>query len=476
MKKGKSKAEALPSRIESIAVKDIRANAWNKRRAVADEFVESIRVNGILQPPVVRAAGKGFELIAGERRWDAAKRAGMDRIVCKVVEATDERARELTLVENIDRENLTALEEAAEIAELVNINAGGAREVAARLGRSIHFVKSRLALSRLDLTIFDNSSIDPELVPVACLELLAKAPRDTQAKIVDVAYGGLNDYETLRNAIVQLSRKLGDKLFDGDDETLVPEAGACNACPKRTGADPDLFGNVAGLTKGDHCLDDACFASKVRAARVRKEADLRKKHPYLLLVAKAIPYEDRAEAEKRKVELVDQPYRCKLESAKKGDEGAVPAFVWSGPGAGSLAWVKPMAGEKLPANARPKTLEEKSAILAKRRLALVAQRAVEIVHGEKIHESFDTFGLLLGVCLKFGCDAVERPEKEDALEAVSEATRHYRARKIDQTEPSRDQIVEALRYVYGDDNERQLALMEKEAAEAIPEPKSWSKE
>jgi len=477
MKKGKKEAASeVQARIETIDVGRLRPNAWNKRRQVTDDFVESIKVNGILQPPVVRPRGALFEIIAGERRWQAAKEAGIKQIVCKVIEADDDRARELTLVENIDRENLTSIEEAAEIAELVKIHDGDAAEVAARLGRSRHFVKSRLALSKLDLSIFEDTDIVPELVPVACLELLAKAPPETQKKIISDAYGGISDYEALRTAMVELSRKLGGGLFDADDDTLVPEAGACSNCQKRTGADADLFGNVAGLMNGDHCLDEGCYASKVRAGLARKEAEARKKHGNLILAAKSIPYGDRQEAEKRKVEQIDAPYRSKLTAAKKGEEGAVPAFLWCGPGAGTIAWVKPAEGESLPANARPKTLAEKREALASRRMALVANRAVEIVHGEKLHESFDDPRKLLSVCLEFGCDPVDRAEKDDELEAVSEATRHYRARKIDVACSDRMQIVKALFYVYCDDAEDQVAKIEREAAEAIPEPKSWTKE
>lgn len=484
MKKGK-KTEAAQegsARIETLDVTKLRPNAWNKRRAVSDEFVESIKVNGILQPPVVRPRGVLFEIIAGERRWQAAKAACLKQIVCKVIEADDDRARELTLVENIDRENLTPLEEAAEIAELVKLHKGEAVEVAARLGRSRHFVKSRLALSRLDLSIFENTDIVPELVPVACLELLAKAPIETQKKIVGNAYGGINDYEELRSALVELSRKLGGGLFDAEDETLVPEAGACSNCHKRTGSDPDLFGNVAGLMKGDHCLDDGCYSAKVRAGLARKEADARKKHPDLILAAKSIPYQDRQEAEKRKVEQIDAPYRSKLTAAKKDEEGAVPAFLWCGPGAGTVTWVKPAEGESLPANARPKTLKEKREALAMRRQAWVAEKARQIVLSEPLHEDFHTWEKLLKIAMTFGCSGKEFGDNHDmnaatlkeAAEIVRKQTNGYRAGDIDMN-ADRTQVAGALFLIYGKDAMSQLSALEREAIGEIPEPKFWTK-
>lgn len=479
MKKGKKQeaAREVPARIETLDVGTLRPNSWNKRRAVTDEFVDSIKVNGILQPPVVRKVGNGFEIVCGERRWQAAKASGIKQILCKVIEADDDRARELTLVENIDRENLTPLEEAAEIAELVKLHKGDAVEVAARLGRSLHFVKSRLALSRLDLSIFENTDIVPALVPVACLELLAKAPIETQKKIVGDAYGGINDYEELRNALVELSRKLGGGLFDADDETLVPEAGACSNCPKRTGSDPDLFGNVAGLMKGDHCLDDGCYAAKVRAGLARKEADARKKHPDLILAAKSIPYGERQEAEKRKVETLDGSYRSRLTAAKKGEEGAVPAFLWCGPGAGTVTWVKPTPGENLPQNARPKTLEEKREQLERRRMALVVENANKIIMEEPLHKSFHSWEKLCRILLRFtgGIDSAAHPDTlEDAAEMTAHKTRGFR--RLDLSSPAAD-MIEALLMVYGPgESAKQLELLKREAEEAIPEPKSWAKE
>lgn len=485
MKKEKKQeaAQEVPARIETLDVGTLRPNSWNKRRAVTDEFVESIKVNGILQPPVVRIVGKSYEIVAGERRWQAAKAAGFKQIVCKVIEADDDRARELTLVENIDRENLTPLEEAGEIAELVKLHNGDAVEVAARLGRSRHFVKSRLALSKLDLSIFENTDIVPELVPVACLELLSKAPPEAQKKIVGDAYGGLNDFNALRLAFIELSRKLGGGLFDADDETLVPEAGACAECPKRTGADPDLFGNVAGLMKGDHCMDESCYAAKVRAGLARKEADARKKHPDLILAAKSIPYADRHEAEKRKVEQIDAPYRSRLTAAKKGEEGAVPAFLWCGPGAGTVAWVKPTPGESLPANARPKTLAEKREALAIRRQAWVAEKAREIILSEPLHKNFHTWEKLLKIALQFGCSGQEFEDThyltaanlKEAAEIVCKQTKGYRSGDLS-VGTDKTEIADALFLIYGPDAMSQVSALEREAAEAIPEPKSWAKE
>lgn len=77
-----------------------------------EELAQSIREHGILQPIVVRRHGEMFQIVAGERRWRAAQRAGLHRIPVVIREVPDEQLLELALVENLQREDLTPIEEA----------------------------------------------------------------------------------------------------------------------------------------------------------------------------------------------------------------------------------------------------------------------------------------------------------------------------------------------------------------------------
>ncbi len=107
-----------PSRIDTrvVAIETLVPNKEQPRDRVSDDtltdLVASIRQSGILQPVVVRRAGKGFEIIAGERRWRAAKAAGMSEIPVLVRQATDSEMLELALVENIQRSDLNPIERA----------------------------------------------------------------------------------------------------------------------------------------------------------------------------------------------------------------------------------------------------------------------------------------------------------------------------------------------------------------------------
>ena len=87
-----------------------------------DELAESIKTYGIIQPIIVTPKGKYFEIIAGERRWRAAKKAGLEEMPCIVREDTEKRNKEIALIENIQREDLNPIEKARSFRELNHIH------------------------------------------------------------------------------------------------------------------------------------------------------------------------------------------------------------------------------------------------------------------------------------------------------------------------------------------------------------------
>ena len=101
---------------QEIAIDSIDANPLQPRRTFhgerLEELAQSIRANGIIQPLVVRRAGERFQLVAGERRWRAAKLAGVSRVPVVIREIPDDRLLEITLIENIQREDLNPIETA----------------------------------------------------------------------------------------------------------------------------------------------------------------------------------------------------------------------------------------------------------------------------------------------------------------------------------------------------------------------------
>lgn len=117
--------------------------------AKLEELAQSIRSNGVVQPLLVRRRGERYELIAGERRWRAAKLAGLKEVPVVVRDVPDEKVLELALIENIQRENLNAIEEAQAYKSLLETIGLTQESLAATVGRDRSYITNYLRLLRL---------------------------------------------------------------------------------------------------------------------------------------------------------------------------------------------------------------------------------------------------------------------------------------------------------------------------------------
>jgi ParB family transcriptional regulator, chromosome partitioning protein len=138
----------------------LRPNARNPRRifsnAELDELVASLRERGIIQPIVarpVRGANDSYEIIAGERRWRAAQRAGLHEVPVVIIEATDAEALQIAIIENVQRADLNALEEADGYRALMEEFHNSQDEVAKIVGKSRSHVANTVRLLKLPETV-----------------------------------------------------------------------------------------------------------------------------------------------------------------------------------------------------------------------------------------------------------------------------------------------------------------------------------
>ncbi len=131
----------------------IRPNPYQPRREFSEdemaELAESIKARGVLQPLLVRQAGEGYELIAGERRLRAAKIAGLDEVPVVIREVPDTELLELSIIENIQRENLNSIEEAEAYQRLMTEFGLTQEQVSQRVGKSRSAVANFLRLNQL---------------------------------------------------------------------------------------------------------------------------------------------------------------------------------------------------------------------------------------------------------------------------------------------------------------------------------------
>ena len=151
-------ANKAESALIELPVTAITANTYQPRKAFDEEalasLTASVRELGVLQPILVRAGeGETYELIAGERRWRAAKRAGLQTVPAIVRPASDVASLEQALVENLHREDLNPLEEAAAYQQLIEDFNLTHDDVAARVGKSRSAVSNALRLFQLPPTI-----------------------------------------------------------------------------------------------------------------------------------------------------------------------------------------------------------------------------------------------------------------------------------------------------------------------------------
>jgi ParB family transcriptional regulator, chromosome partitioning protein len=188
------------------------------REEALAELTQSIQVSGIIQPLVLRRINSRFQLLAGERRWRAAQRAGLNRVPAVIREVTDEAALEITLVENIQREDLNPIEEARAFERLMSEFHLTQEEVAARTGKDRATIANATRLLRLEKAILDLIE-DGRLSPGHGRALLAITDPQLRQTLAQRAAGG-------RMTVRQLERSASRRSRETDSATPEPELDA----------------------------------------------------------------------------------------------------------------------------------------------------------------------------------------------------------------------------------------------------------
>ncbi|PYZ96251.1 chromosome partitioning protein ParB [Alteribacter lacisalsi] len=146
-------SEQRTERVEEIPVSDIRPNPYQPRKHFSEEAIgelkRSIEQHGVLQPVIVRKSIKGFELVVGERRFKASKAAGLKEIPAVVRELNEDEMMEIALIENLQREDLNALEEAKAYQKLLEHLQVTQDELSRKLGKSRPHIANHLRLLQL---------------------------------------------------------------------------------------------------------------------------------------------------------------------------------------------------------------------------------------------------------------------------------------------------------------------------------------
>ena len=222
--------------VRTIEIARIRPNPSQPRQVfdkeLIDELAASIAERGVLQPIIVRAVEDGFELVAGERRWRAAQQAHLHEIPALIREFDDESSAEVALIENIQREDLNAIEEATAFRQLMD-RYGHSQEVVGRLvGKSRSHVANLLRL--LDLPAGVQQMLLRGDISMGHARAVATAP-DPEALALQIVEGDLSVRQAEHLAkkerpvrdsdIGRASEPDAKRAFDADLEALERQLG-----------------------------------------------------------------------------------------------------------------------------------------------------------------------------------------------------------------------------------------------------------
>lgn len=211
--------------IENIDIKLIIPNKEQPRKEfdkdALEELSQSIKIHGIIQPIVVRKADDKYEIIAGERRWRASKKAGLEDIPCIIKDIDTEMSTKLALIENIQRENLNPIEEALAYRKLMEDYKLTQEEVAKVVGKSRSYIANTIRLLNLDQKLINYIS-EGQLTSGHGKALLSIKDKKEQIKAAEnIINNNLNVRETESIAKKTNIKPLKKEILSNKDAYII---------------------------------------------------------------------------------------------------------------------------------------------------------------------------------------------------------------------------------------------------------------
>ncbi|HXG26368.1 MAG TPA: ParB/RepB/Spo0J family partition protein [Candidatus Binatia bacterium] len=238
--------------VRNIPVDRIEPNPEQPRlafdEASLEELAASIREHGVLQPILVRPLDGGdYQLIAGERRWRASKAAGLETIPALVEEIDDDTALEISIIENLQREDLSPLDEAAMYERMVTEHGYSVRKLAQKLGKDKGYLENRLRLADAPEEIRELVSLRKDTLSHAYELMKVEDPKKRKKLAAQVARGELTLIK-LRDKIEGRPSRSAPTTTDGldveapesqpGDETADEAEAAWTGRPRRASSEP----------------------------------------------------------------------------------------------------------------------------------------------------------------------------------------------------------------------------------------------
>ncbi len=231
-----------------------------------DELAASIREHGVLQPILVRPIGPNtYELIAGERRWRASKQAGLDTIPALIEEIDDDTALEISIIENLQREDISPLDEASMFDRMVTEHGYSIRKLADKLGKDKGYVENRLRLADAPDEVRALVSLRKDTLSHAYELMKVQDPKRRRRLADQVARGELT--------LIKLRDKIEGRRARTEPATL-PEEPILEVVdePLEASAEPDALPAVEPVSRPRRPLsDDSLVNAKASLAEALDE-------------------------------------------------------------------------------------------------------------------------------------------------------------------------------------------------------------
>ncbi|MFL5680253.1 MAG: ParB/RepB/Spo0J family partition protein [Chloroflexota bacterium] len=233
------------------------------------ELAASIREHGVLQPILVRPTGNNqYQLIAGERRWRASKIAGMDKISALVEDIDDETALEISIIENLQREDLSPLDEASMYDRMIREHGYSVRKLAQKLGKDKGYLENRLRLADAPQEVRALVSVRKDTLSHAYELLKVEDPKKRRKLAEQVARGELSLVKLREKIEGRRTRRTGD-VDDAPDTAYEEET--VEVADRTDDAYGERAADWTAGSSGAPLGDDSLVAAKQQLAEAVEE-------------------------------------------------------------------------------------------------------------------------------------------------------------------------------------------------------------
>lgn len=282
--------------ITILALSALLPSATNPRKrfdeAALQELALSIKHDGLLSPIIVRSLdvhkqadrkrGQKYEIVAGERRYRAAKIAEVAEVPCIIRELSDDDVLRIQVIENLQRENVHPMEEAQGFKALLDHGVMDAKAIAAATGKPEAYIYGRLKLC--ELQPLPQKALEEELIGIGHALLLAKLDPKDQAEALgwcgievrgedlSIGWNGITKIPALRQRIErEITRDMTRATWDLSDQVTPEAVGPCTTCIHRTSNNGILFPELGNI---DRCTNRTCWNLKLDAVLEQRKTEL----------------------------------------------------------------------------------------------------------------------------------------------------------------------------------------------------------